>query len=136
DERSQVVKAVGGDQSGSDQFPKPGLDFRFQLAGAAHDVGEKRRTALPKKREHVACAMTQAACLLLDGFGTAGRHPVRLLAHKEGDGRNAGGNDAAATIARILEGGGMRRETSPADGAGETELIELLGIVFRKAAGQ
>ena len=43
DQRAQIVEAVGGEQSGGDQFPEAGFDFGFELAGAAHDVGERTR---------------------------------------------------------------------------------------------
>ncbi len=64
------------------------------------------------------------------------QHPVRLFAHKECNGSDASGDDAAASVAGVFKRCRMRREPAPADSAGERELIQDFGIVVDHAARQ
>ena len=58
-------------------------------------------------------------------FAQSWLHPVGLFADEESDGRNAGrAQRGVRAFAGILQRGGMRRETPPADGAGQAKLIE------------
>ena len=41
DERTQVIEAIGCDQSGRDQFPESGLNLCLEFSGTAHNVGEE-----------------------------------------------------------------------------------------------
>src|SRR5258708_38087758 len=63
-------------------------------------------------------------------------HPVGVVAGEKSNGGYAGGDHAAFALGRIFERGWMRREASPADCAGQAELIEPLGIVVGDAAAQ
>src|SRR5579863_1500287 len=61
------------------------------------------------------------------------RHPIGVFANEKGDGSNAGGNDAAFSIGRIVQSCRMRRQTSPANGSSKAELIEPSRIVIHDA---
>ena len=54
DQRAQVIETVGGEQPGGDQLPEARLDFGFELAGAAHDVGKEGGAAPLQEREDFA----------------------------------------------------------------------------------
>ena len=89
-----------------------------------------------RKSEHLPRAFAQTAGIGLFRVGIVRRHPVGFFAHKERDGSHAGGNHAPLARGGILQRGGMRRQPSPADGAGQAELIEPGGIVIRDAPRQ
>src|SRR4051794_11240269 len=94
DERAQVVEAIRSDESGSDQFPKRGLDLGLQLAGAAHNVGEKRSATLLQQRVDIARALRQAAQLrVVIRTARADGHPVGFFADEESDGSDGSRDD-------------------------------------------
>jgi len=133
DQSAQVFEAVGGYQAGGDQLPEAGFDFGFEASGGAHHVGEEKRAALLEEFEHRLRHWTQERGGGILGAGVMSTHPIGILAHEEGDGRDSGGNHAAANHAAILAGGcsfergRMRREATPSHGPGKTELIEVGG---------
>src|SRR5437588_10328383 len=93
DQRAQIVEAVGCDHARRDQLPKCSLDLCFEFAGAPDNIGEERSTSLLQKIEHELRSVAEPTTILLLAL-VSRRHPVRLLAHKKRNGRNAGGNDA------------------------------------------
>src|SRR5208282_5854908 len=68
--------------------------------------------------------------------------PIGIFADEEGDGRYARRDYTAAILAAVLAGSRgfescrMRRQTAPADGACEAQLIEVCGIVVGDPAGE
>ncbi len=108
----------------------------FSLPGAAHDVGEERCSPLAQEVQHLTRAFAQAAGLGLIYVNPARSHPVGLFAHEECDRRHAGRNHAPFPSRGVIERGRMRRKPSPADGAGQAELVEPGGIVVGDAPGE
>ena len=53
-QRANIVEAIRGDHSRSDELPQRGFHFGFDFSGSAHDVREKRSATLAQMREHVA----------------------------------------------------------------------------------
>src|SRR5262249_17702530 len=96
DERTKIVKAIGRDQARGNQFPESSLDFGFEFAGCANDIGKERSTALLQIFEDLLCDRAQA--LSITGRRMRS-HPVRLFANKERDGSDAGRNHATTSIA-------------------------------------
>ena len=98
DQRAEIVEAVGGDDAAGDELPKGGFDFGFQAARAANDVGEEGSAGLAEKFEDVESGGTQAAGAVFSGVSVFRRHPIGVVANEEGDGRDAGGDDAMAAL--------------------------------------
>ena len=78
---------------------KRSLDFRFQLARAAHNIGKERSAPLPQKIQHQLRPVTQPASVSVRpasrAFARVGiprRHPIRIFPHKKRNRRNAGRN--------------------------------------------
>src|SRR5690348_8263582 len=69
-------------------------------------------------------------------MAAAGGHPIGIIAHEKRDGSDASGNDTAPAGSDGFQGGGMRRQASPADCASEAELIENLRRVARDALAE
>src|ERR1700687_5394938 len=57
-------------------------------------------------------------------------HPLRLLADEEGNGSDAGRDDATSNAVLLLARGGVRRKSPPSHRPGQTELVEKVGIII------
>ncbi len=80
DQRAQVVETIGRDEPAGDQFPQGSFDLGLEPPGAAHNVGEERRSPLPQEIQHLPRAFAQTARL----------------------GLSAGSQDDAASSSRLL----------------------------------
>ena len=96
---------------------------------AKNDAPRRRRNSSTAARRWLS---TRFEALLV--FAQPWLHPVGFFAHEESDGRDAGGNHAAAAFACILQRRRMRRQASPADRAGQAELVEPAGSYSIDAA--
>src|ERR1051325_8181257 len=139
-ERTQIVKAVSCDQAGGHKFPQSSFNLRFQLACSAYDIGKERGSPSMEELEDFTSARAQPAHFLfrvtVRRLHAGQCHPFSFIADAEGDGSNACGNNSAPTAGRIFQHRRMWRKTSPADGAGKTELVKHLRIVIANPARQ
>lgn len=62
DEGAEIFEAVGGDESGGDQFPESVLDFAREAADGADDVGEEAGSELFEGGKHVAGGVGEIGC--------------------------------------------------------------------------
>ena len=84
--------------------------------------GKNEAPALTQRLQDVTRVVTEAG--RIDFAGCPRHEPVGVLAHEEGDGRDAGRDDAARCSWRSLERRRMRREAAPADDPAQAEPIQ------------
>src|SRR5208282_4787884 len=124
-----------------------------EIASGSHHVREEQRTALLEQFEQRPSHRTQEGTRRILRSGMMRPHPVRILAHKEGDWRDTRGNHAAhlagsgntcplsvaVTIiigVRCFERCWMRRQSAPTHNTAQAELIEMRRIVIRDSAAK
>lgn len=129
DEGAEIFEAVGGDESGGDQFPESVLDFAREAADGADDVGEEAGSELFEGGKHVAGGVGEVDCAR-----HGRRHePGGVFTEEEGDGSDASGADVPGVS---LFEGGVRGDAAPHELAGEAEAIDEFGVVGLDAAGE
>ena len=133
DQRAQIVEAVRCQQSCGDKFPESGFHFSLQFARAAHNICKEGSAALSQKLQDRCRVPAQTRRLDFARFAPR-NHPVAVFAHKKGNGRDAGGNDAPLSVRERFKRSGVRRQPAPADRAGEAKMVKHLGIEIGDAA--
>src|ERR1700675_3294357 len=108
DQRTQIIESIGGDNSGRDQFPESRLDFRFQFAGAAHNIGEEGCAAILEELKNVASTVVEPQGFFDVRRSVARSHPIGIIAHEERNRGNAGGHHAATSLCGMIEKRWMR----------------------------
>ena len=135
DQRAQVVETVRGDHARRRPVPRDRLRLRTSVSAFRARCPQKITRRELRRRSSTSFAPRLNPLWPSDFRAVvAASHPVGVIAHEKGDGRNAARDNAAAAFAVVVQHRGMRRQAAPSHCAPQTKIVQGSGIVVGNAA--